>query len=164
MTSTIDALSDICPVDVVLVIGNHAPTVETYLATALEGIYRNTNEVVVDSRPLGRKYYPYGKNLIGLAHGELPLKKYAELLPYEAKELFSEAEHIEVLVGDKHVEEIYKTPILDGDGLTVRRLAALTKTDLWHYTNGYTLSKRRSYVLVYNKNNGITLQYTNHAE
>jgi hypothetical protein len=163
MTMTIDALSTIAPVDVVLIPGNHAPTVETYLAIALKAIYDLNLNVTVDDRPIGRKYYSYGKNLIGLAHGELPLKKYAELLPYEAKEFFSNADHIEVLVGDKHVEEIHKTPIVDGDGLTVRRLAALTKTDLWHYNQGYSLSKRRSYVLVYDKQHGIELQYTNLA-
>lgn len=161
LTLSIEALETIAPVDVVLVPGNHAGTVETYLAIALKNIYHLNPNITVDDRPVTRKYYSYGKNLIGLAHGELPLKKYAELVPYEAKEYFSNAEHIEVLVGDKHVEEIYKTPILDGDGLTVRRLAALTKTDQWHYNQGYTLSKRRSYVLMYDKQRGIEIQYTN---
>ena len=161
LTLSIEAVETIAPVDVVLVPGNHAATTETYLAIALKNIYHLNPNITVDDRPVTRKYYSYGKNLIGLAHGELPLKKYAELVPYEAKEYFSNAEHIEVLVGDKHVEEIYKTPILDGDGLTVRRLAALTKTDQWHYNQGYTLSKRRSYVLMYDKQRGIEIQYTN---
>lgn len=164
MTLTIEALATIAPVDVILIPGNHAPTVETYLAIALKNLYALNPNITVDDRPIGRKYYPYGKNLIGLAHGELPLKKYAELLPYEAKEFFSNAEHIEVLVGDKHIEEIHKTPIVDGDGLTVRRLAALTKTDLWHFNQGYSLSKRRSYVLIYDKQRGIEIQYTNLAD
>ena len=164
MTLTIEALATIAPVDVILIPGNHAPTVETYLAIALKNLYALNPNITVDDRPIGRKYYSYGKNLIGLAHGELPLKKYAELLPYEAKEFFSNAEHIEVLVGDKHIEEIHKTPIVDGDGLTVRRLAALTKTDLWHFNQGYSLSKRRSYVLIYDKQRGIEIQYTNLAD
>ena len=161
LTLSIEALETIAPVDVVLIPGNHAGTVEIYLAIALKNIYHLNPNVTVDDRPITRKYYSYGKNLIGLAHGELPLKKYAELVPYEAKEFFSNAEHIEVLVGDKHIEEVYKTPILDGNGLTVRRLAALTKTDQWHFNQGYSLSKRRSYVLVYDKQRGIELQYTN---
>lgn len=164
LTFSINNLMLIAPVDVILVPGNHASTVETYLAVSLKAFYRGTDRVTVDDRPITRKYYSYGNNLIGLAHGELPLKKYAELIPYEAKAHFATAKHIEILVGDKHNEEIYKSPVFDGSGLTVRRLAALTKTDRWHFNQGFSLSKRRSYVLIYDKNNGIELQYTNHAD
>lgn len=31
------------------------------------------------------------------------------------------------------------------------------------YNQIYTLSKRRSYVLIYDKENGLELQYTNHV-
>lgn len=164
LTFSINNLMLIAPVDVILVPGNHASTVETYLAVSLRAFYKATDRVTVDDRPITRKYYSYGNNLIGLTHGELALKKYAEILPYEVKECFATAKHIEILVGDKHIEEAYKTPIFDGSGLTVRRLAALTKTDRWHYNHSFSLSKRRSYVLVYDKLNGIELQYTNHAD
>ncbi len=163
MTYSIDSLIKIAPVKVILVPGNHATNSETYLALALDAIYKNNPDVTVDHSPMGRKYYTYGQNLIGFSHGELPLKKYAELLPYEAKAQFASAKHIEVLVGDKHIEELHKSHIADGDGLTVRRLAALTKTDLWHYQQGYTLSKRRCYVLIYNAQDGLTIQYTNNS-
>ena len=161
MVKSINALLKIAPIDVVLVPGNHASTVETYLAVALNALYKNNPNITIDDNPLGRKYYTYGSNLIGLVHGELPLKRYIDLLPFEAKEQFGKSRHIEILCGDKHKEELHKNNIADGDGIIVRRLAALTKTDLWHYQNGYTLSKRRSYVLVYNSEDGLTIQYTN---
>lgn len=163
MTTTIDALNQIAPVTVILVPGNHATNTETYLALSLESIYRDNSRVYVDHRPIPRKYYGWYNNLIGFAHGELPLKKYAELLPYEAKEFFSSCDHIEMLVGDKHIEETLKNHVVDGDGITIRRLAALTKTDVWHYQSGYSLSKRRSYVLIYDKFSGLEIQYTNSA-
>lgn len=164
MTETIDTLLQICPVTVILVPGNHATNTETYLALSIESIYRNNQNVFVDTRPILRKYYGWYNNLIGFAHGELPLKKYVELLPYEARPFFSSCDHIEMLVGDKHIEETFKNHVVDGVGLTVRRLAALTKTDVWHHQNGFSLSKRRSYVLIYDKNNGLEIQYTNTAK
>lgn len=160
MCESINSLAQIAPVRACLVPGNHAKMSETYLAIALHSIYKDNQHVVIDHEPNPRKYYQWGKVLIGLAHGELPLKKYAELLPYEAKEFFSSSNYFEILVGDKHVEEVHKSGIYD-EGVVVRRLAALTSIDMWHYQQGYTLSKRRSYVLIYDKENGLEIQYTN---
>lgn len=158
---TIDSLRQRWKVKVVLVPGNHAPTVESYLASSLRKIYEGVVEV--DDRPISRKYFKYGKTLLGLAHGQLKLNRYAELLPYEAREIFSSCDYYEVLVGDKHIEEIYKKCTDEFEGVVVRRLAALTRTDLWHYNQGYSLSKRRSYVLVYDKEKGLTTQFINHV-
>lgn len=163
MTETINSLVQLgCKVNVVLVPGNHATMSETYLALALDQVYKNDVRVDIDHSPNPRKYYQWGKVCLGFAHGELPLKKYAELFPHEAKEFFSSSNHFEMLVGDKHIEEVHKNGIHD-DGVIVRRLAALTKTDSWHHQSGYTLSKRRSYVLIYDKENGLEIQYTNCA-
>lgn len=163
MTETINSLAQLgCKVNVVLVPGNHATMSETYLALALDQVYKNDVRVDIDHSPNPRKYYQWGKVCLGFAHGELPLKKYAELFPHEAKEFFSSSNHFEMLVGDKHIEEVHKNGIHD-DGVIVRRLAALTKTDSWHHQSGYTLSKRRSYILIYDKENGLEIQYTNCA-
>lgn len=163
MTESINSLAKLgCKVNVVLVPGNHANMSETYLALALAQVYKNDKRVDINHSPDPRKYFQWGKLCLGLAHGELPLKKYAELFPFEAKEFFSTSNHFEMLVGDKHIEEIYRSGIYD-EGVTVRRLAALTRTDMWHHQSGYSLSKRRSYVLVYDKENGLELQYTNSA-
>lgn len=163
MTETINSLAQLgCKVNVVLVPGNHATMSETYLALALDQVYKNDVRVDINHSPNPRKYYQWGKVCLGFAHGELPLKKYAELFPHEAKEFFSSSNHFEMLVGDKHIEEVHKNGIHD-DGVIVRRLAALTKNDSWHHQSGYTLSKRRSYVLIYDKENGLEIQYTNSA-
>lgn len=163
MCWTIDCLRQKWKVKVALVPGNHSGYTETLLATALAKIYEGVEGLTIDSRPVTRKYFKYGNNLIGLAHGELPLKRYADLLPYEAREFFSSCKHHEILVGDKHKEEVYRDHIVDGFGPIIRRLGALTKTDIWHYNQGFTLSKRRSYVLLYDKEKGLEVQYTNHA-
>lgn len=161
MTESINALATLgCKVNVVLVPGNHASMSETYLALALSQIYKNDHRVDIDHSPNPRKYFQWGKVCLGLAHGDLPLKKYAELFPFEAKEFFSSSKYFEILVGDKHIEEVHKSGTYD-EGVVVRRLAALTSTDMWHYQQGYTLSKRRSYVLIYDKENGLEIQYTN---
>ncbi len=161
MRYMIERLSGLAPVEVVLVAGNHANYTETILATSLSAIFKNCDGITIDDTPKDRKYIKYGKNLIGLTHGVLKPEKYAELLPFEAKEYFSSCDHFEILVGDKHHEKVYKNPVIETGGVVVRQLGALSRKDIWHDKKGYVLAKRRSYVLIYDKKNGLDLQYTN---
>lgn len=164
LTYTINQLKQYWEVDVILVPGNHATVLETNLAVAIRKIYENTQGVTVDARPLGRKYIQIGQTCVGLGHGQLKMEKYADLLPFEAKDIFSKTKYHEVLVGDKHIEQVHKKSVDEFNSVVVRRLAALTRTDLWHYTEGYTLSRRRSYVLLYGENSGMTQQYCHVSE
>jgi len=159
----IERLSQLAPVDVVLVAGNHANYTETILATSIAAIFKESTNINVDDSPKDRKYIKFDKVLLGLTHGIEKPEKYAELLPFEAKEYFSSCNHFEILVGDKHHEKVYKNPVIETGGVVVRQLGALTKTDKWHDKKGYTLAKRRSYVLIYDAKQGLELQYTNIA-
>lgn len=159
LTDTIHYLTGFAPVEVIFVPGNHDKNISNYLAISLATIFQSNKRVTVDYTPISRKYIRYGITTIGFAHGELPLQKYADLLPYEAREDFAKSEYWEYLIGDKHHEEgykkgVYREHFLKEDGVVVRRLSALTKTDRWTYDNGYTTSKRRAYGIIYDKYQG----------
>lgn len=147
-------LSSLAPVELMLVPGNHDTVTSSYLATSLKVIFRDNERISVDDSPISRKYRQYGKTTLGFAHGDLKMEKYAELLPYEAKEMFATSEWYEFLLGDKHHEKM----IQKEDGVVVRHLGGMTKADVWTYHNGYTTSKRRAYGILYQKDQGRIME------
>jgi len=66
----IDMLTQIAPVKVMTIPGNHDAQTTFYLGELLEVAYRRTKRVNVDNRARRRKYYQYHKNLIGASHGQ----------------------------------------------------------------------------------------------
>lgn len=154
LTYTITYLSTHCPVEVLLVPGNHDRMSSNFLATSLKMIFQNNKMVEVDNSPVTRKYRQYGNTTLGFAHGELKPEKYAELLPYEAKEMFASSEYWEYLLGDKHHEKYFQIE----RGVVVRHLSGLTKADRWTFNNGYTTSKRRVYGILYHRTQGRCME------
>lgn len=147
-------LSSLAPVELLLIPGNHDTVTSMYLATSLKVIFRDNPLISVDDSPTSRKYRQYGKTTLGFAHGDLKIEKYAELLPYEAKEMFATSQWYEFLLGDKHHEKMVQKE----DGVVVRHLGGMTKADVWTYHNGYTTSKRRAYGILYDKEQGRTIE------
>lgn len=147
-------LSAMCEVEVILVPGNHDTTTSNFLATSLKVFFRDNPKVKVDDTPISRKYRQYGQTTLGFAHGELKMEKYAELLPYEAKEMFVSSKWYEYLLGDKHHEK----SVQKEDGVVVRHLGGMTKSDVWTYNSGYTTSKRRAYGIIYHKEEGRMME------
>jgi hypothetical protein len=173
----IDSLKTIAPVEVPMVLGNHARYTEMLLGAALDSIYKNDANVTIDDSPLLRKYIKCGNTLLGLSHGEKKHDFYSRLLPFEAKEYFSSCKHFYILLGDKHHDnyskKTYKANSMGGggevtslqeiDGVTVIQLGALSRLDRWHYKEGYTFSRRQSYFLLFNNNRGLETQFFNLA-
>lgn len=164
ITETILKLVQIAPVQVILVPGNHDNLSSTYLAVAVERVFESHPNIFVDSRPIDRKYVGYGNVALCFSHGELKPDKYAELFPYEGKEYFINSTHNEVLLGHIHHERTYGNAssnlfVVETGGVTVRYLSSLTKKDLWTFKEGYTLSKRRAFAILYHKTEGKYMEY-----
>lgn len=66
-----DMCSAVAPTEILIVPGNHEYNRLFHLGDSLQCWYRNSNNVSVDNRPLNRKYYDYGANLIGYTHGDV---------------------------------------------------------------------------------------------
>jgi hypothetical protein len=105
----------------------------------------------VDSSPKSRKYYGYGKTLIGFDHGcdtkltDLPL-----ILMRENQETISQYRYQEFLTGDKHHEHVS-----DIKGVRVRIAPALCPVDRWHAAKGYVGTIRQSQGLLYHREAGL---------
>ncbi len=155
MVKTIDLLQSIAQTDVIVIPGNHDKQKSWYLGDTLESWYHRCGNVKVDNSPKGRKYYRYGSNLIGFAHGKdekpdrLPM-----IMATEAKEQFSQTKHHEWHLGDRHHrKDIKYMPAQEVDGVMIRYLSSLSPPDNWHYDKGY-LAKRAAQAFIYDKENG----------
>lgn len=162
IVEAIDILQQIAPVDVVVVPGNHDMERAFYLGDALECWYNNNPNVVIDNSAPVRKYYQYGKCLIGYTHGkdekvaELPL-----IMASEVPEKWNATKYREWHLGDKHHKrEIKWISTEEFKGTTVRFMRTLTSTDAWHYSKGYINNLRAGEGFIWDANNGLVCQFS----
>jgi hypothetical protein len=135
------------PIDVVNIPGNHDFERSFYLGSYLEAWYNSDSQVKINNGASPRKYYKFGKVLIGLTHGSeekessLPLIMASDIA---SKPLWSETVFHEWHVGHIHRKRDMKYTVLDKAqmtnedlGVTVRYLSSLTGTEEWHHKKGF---------------------------
>lgn len=148
----IDELRSIAPVDVIMVPGNHDHQKVFYLGDTLESWYRNCKEVHINNLPKTRKYYQYGKVLIGYTHGEK--EKHADL------PLIMATENPHSWAGTKirewHLGHLHKTMVNEMQGVVLRTIPSLCGTDAYHYENGYVGSAKSAHGYLWDAEKGLT--------
>jgi hypothetical protein len=163
----IDLCAQLAPVDVVYVPGNHDPTMGYHLAVALWAWYRKHDRVSVDIGPKARKYYVYGRALIGLTHGDLPAemrKTLPTIMSTEAKDEWHATDHHEWHIGHWHKRSEMRTLPLDSyGGVPVRVLPSLTGTDAWHYHQGFVGNRRATDAYLWSRAEGLTGYFTSYV-
>lgn len=158
----IDMCAEVAPVDVLIIPGNHDEERSYYLGEVLGALYQKSDRVNVDNSPKARKYYPYGKVLIGLTHGyHERIVKLKDILYLEARGMLDQAQFIEWHTGDKHHKEdfVLKTNETE-NGIVVRLLRSLTSPDAWHYNKGFNGSLRAAESFLWDKERGLKAQFT----
>lgn len=161
MVDTIDKLSLIAPVDVLIVPGNHDEATMFTLGELLDAWYRESKVVKIFNSPKLRKYYEYGKNMIMFTHGDK--EKHGELGQIAAHEealMWGRTKYREVHLGHLHKSKtIAYTTGDEYPGFKIRILPSLCAADAWHYANGY-LSSKAAKAFLWDKEKGLTTEYT----
>lgn len=135
----------------VVIPGNHDAVVSYFVGKYIEAFFKEHGNVIVDSRPLSRKYVPYGKTLIGFDHGdETSLADLPLLLMRENQATISQFRFQEVLTGHLHQEGVKEIK-----GIKVRIAPALCSADRWHSRRGYLGNLRQCQGLLYQRENGL---------
>ena len=99
----IDTCTAIAPTDVLLIPGNHDEEKIFYLGDALESWYHDNPNVSIDNLAKSRKYYPFGKVLLGFTHGNTTMmKKLPNLMQFEEPHLWGESLYREWHTGHWH--------------------------------------------------------------
>jgi hypothetical protein len=158
----IESMTQIAPVDVKIIKGNHDEERIFYFGDTLESWFHKNPNVTVDKSPIGRKYYPFGKVLIGLAHGYYEKDvKLDSLMAYEQPKLWAESQFREWHLGDKHHKKdtIIKTDELE-NGVVVRILRSLAPPSVWEYDKGFVGSLKAAEGFLWHKERGLFAQFT----
>ncbi len=152
----VEILREIAPVDVIHSMSNHDYQSGFHLAHALKSWFRNDSEVTFDISVAHRKYYKYGKNLIGLERGDgakmanLPL-----LMAQEQPLLWSETTHRYWYLHHLHHKVKHKwLDAKDFIGVTVEYMRSTSGTDSWHSRKGYVGVPRAVEGFLHQKDSG----------
>jgi len=156
LVETIDFLSSLAPVKVIMVRGNHAEHLEYTLGVSLKWLYRNSKNITVDAEAFLRKYYKYGNTGILICHGD---KEKHDNLPLifatENKQLWADTEYHQIHLGHLHTDrkKVFLTSN-EYSGCQVSIFPSLSGDDYWHSGKGYNLNKKRAVAMIYDKELG----------
>jgi hypothetical protein len=156
---------NIAPVDVVAIPGNHEEQSLFFLAEVLSAKYLRNKNVTVDNRPINRKYYQYGSNLLGFAHGkdEKDVELH-NLMSLEAPKLWAETKYRYYYLGHNHHEKSLKSKTskavinqeADYKGVLISYLPSVAHIDKYEHKKGYEGSVRGARAMVHHKEKGRT--------
>jgi hypothetical protein len=154
----IDRMQQVAPVHILAVPGNHDRQSALTLCWYLDSWYRKCKQVHIDRSPKLRKYFRYGKTLLGFTHGDE--EKQAALpaiMASEAKALWAETEHHEWHIGHWHKRrQVHYIGADSHIGVQVRVLPSLSGTDYWHYVKGYVNKNRAAEAYLWSKDRAYT--------
>lgn len=161
LVELIDMCSQAAPVDVLIVPGNHDRERMFYAGDALECWYHGHQSVLVDNRAQLRKYYSFGKSLIGFTHGsEEKFTTLPTIMAHEVPQLWGQSVHREWHVGDRHHKETLKQNVNETDGVTIRLMRSLSPPDEWHYRTGWIGAEQAAESYLWHPENGVIGQFT----
>lgn len=154
----INLLRSVAPVDVIWVPGNHDFETSFFLCSYLDAFFHKDVYIDIDTRPIPRKYYHYGVNLLGFTHGnEEAHRDLPSIMMYENKESLKGKETFEWHIGHKHKknETRFNAGVTHGN-VYIRVLPSLCGTDYWHFKKGYVGGQRTSESYLWSKEFGYS--------
>ncbi len=140
--------------------GNHDQTRIFYTGHALHCWFRNTPDVTIDNGFQTRKYFCYGRNLIGFCHGHLePHANLPLIMATEQKEAWSTAKFLEWHVGHWHTRKrkVF-LPLEDQHGVVVRVIPSLCPPNAWAKSMGY-LGQRAATAIFWDPEQGPVAEF-----
>lgn len=154
----IDKAMQLGKVIVPIIKGNHDEDKTYYLGHSLDAYYHKNPNVLVDRSRHQRKYYQFGVNMFGFAHGDKEKRKLERVPLYmaeERKEMWARTLFRTFYLGDIHHENKYKLHLShDGVGVEVKFLRALTDQDKWHTDEGWIGILKTAYAEIWDHDEG----------
>lgn len=157
----IDQCATVAPVDVLIVPGNHDTQRTFFLGEVLSGWYAKSPNVTVNNEAKTRKYYSYGVNLIGFAHGyDEKLDRLPLLMAVEKPDLWAKSLYREWHTGDKHHLKTSQYLADESSGIVVRILRSLVASDAWTFNKGFVPPLRAGEAFLWHPTKGLVAQFT----
>jgi hypothetical protein len=131
-----------------------------YMGDALECWYNNNPNVKVDNLARTRKYYSYGRVLLGFTHGcDIKIDRLVSVMPLEEPHLWGQSKFREWHIG--HVHHAYKlnNDIEEMVGVVVRSLRSLVPADAWTFDHGLVGAIKAAEAFLWDKEAGLIAQF-----
>jgi len=128
----IQMLSEIAPVEVIYLCGNHDRVLGYTLAKATEKAFTKNPNVTFDVSPNPQKHRLLGVSLVGWTHGDMPKKNMSGWLQDRARKEFGMCKYAEVHSGHYHSETV-----TGPSGVVVRYMPNLASSSYWEHKQGY---------------------------
>jgi hypothetical protein len=160
LIETINELSLISFVDVMVVPGNHDNNSMLLMGDILEAWYHGSDIVNVYNSAAPRKYYQFGKVGIMYAHGHNEsLDNLGMIFATENKQMWADTDYHRVHVGHfHHSKQLKYKDINENIGCTVKIISSLSSNDAWHTEKGY-LSLKGAEAFLYHRDRGLLANY-----
>tara|TARA_R110000751_G_scaffold245909_1_gene345895 strand:+ start:459 stop:1547 length:1089 start_codon:yes stop_codon:yes gene_type:complete len=152
----VEILRTIAPVDCVHSMSNHDYQSGFHLAHALKSWFRNCDDINVDAGVAHRKYYKYGKNLIGLEHGDgAKMDKLPLLMAQENPVMWGQTKFRYWYLHHLHHKIKYKwLDAKDYIGVVVEYLRSPSGSDSWHKRKGFCGAQKGVEGFIHHKEKG----------
>lgn len=148
-------LSQIAPVTVVNIPGNHDRFSSFTLARVMHAYFANNENVTVDASPSPYKFKRYGVNLVGFEHGHSVAQvRLAALMANERPKDWAETKYREWHLGDQHRKGSSKPSMLEEQGVSVEYLPSITAPNEWHRLKSFNWQKRGAMAWVWDYDYG----------
>jgi len=154
---SINYLSEIAPVHVMVIPGNHDRESVMHLGDMLEVYYDNNSNVCVDNSDSQMKMIVYGKNMVISDHGDgAKAASLPGIISQRYKNAWSDVDFVEVHRGHLHTNKAAKFQAIEElNGITVRNLSSLSATDSWHDGKGFIGNIKKAQAFLYHRRNGL---------
>lgn len=161
LIKSINSLSTIAPVDVIVISGNHDPESMFMIGEILDAYYTNNKNVNVNNSPKQRKYYQYGLNGFQYTHGnEENHKDLGLIFATEETKLWADTKYRFAKLGHFHKnKKLSYLSVDEYQGFQVQVLPSLSGSDAWHNSKGYN-SQKQAKGFLYDKKRGQVAEYT----
>jgi len=135
--------------------GNHDESMSWAFVQMIKAQYGNQIEVNDDTKD--RKVITFGKNFIGITHGDnvkSRTKDLPQIFTMEYPQEFANSTTRELHLGHLHRESE-----VDNYGIMMRRLSTANKTDDWHYDKGFVGAHKRFMLFEWSKEKLKSIHY-----
>lgn len=160
----IERLVGIADVHVIFNPSNHDYMSGYMLAQTVEAYFRKSKNITFDVDIKHRKYFKYGKNMIGTSHGDgAKLDNTPMLMAHEDPQMFADCPYRYIYLHHIHHKQVHK--FMSGKdfiGVTAEYLRTPSPADGWHHRNGFVGAKKAIEAFVHSYENGQVARLTHH--
>lgn len=151
---------ELAPVDIIMIGGNHDRLITYMLGKVLEAYFHNTADITVNAAPEPRKYYSYGRTLLGFEHGDVvKAKDLAMIMADECADLWHSNQHRLFYRGHFHRQSEVYHAVEDIQGVVVKTFPAFCPQNEWEQYMGYVGNKRAATGVLIHHENGPAAEF-----